>query len=203
MPVMRIWIKSIDITCLSMIIAIGLLVAGPRPGEASDLALTVFSGRITGVSAWHDIIVHPDDLDWQDAYFIGGALAYTLDDYREQALSLELEGQIVRHFGAQHLWECNLPIVARWHRFPWNHRVATTTAFGLGPSYATEVPPVEVEIEGESRRLLYHWFLELTFGPPDTNWTTSFRLHHRSGGFGSIADEGGSNALTFGIRFPL
>jgi hypothetical protein len=187
----------------SLVIAAILLVSAPRPVQAEDLALTVFSGRITGVSAWHEIITHPDDLDWQDAYFVAGALAYNWANYYEDALSLELEGQVAYHFGDQHLWEFNLPVVARWQRFPWNSQVKTSTAFGLGPSYTTKVPPVEVAIEGESRQFLYHWFLELTFGPPDADWTTSFRLHHRSGGFGSIADEGGSNGLAFGIRFPL
>jgi len=174
-----------------------------KTAGADDLALTVFGGRLTGVDAWHDIFTHPDELDCQDAYLLAGALAYTLDRYREDALSLELEGQVVHHFGDQHLWEFNLPLVARWHRFPWNGQVATTTAFGLGPSYTTKVPPVEVEIEGESRQLLYHWFLELTLGSPNVDWSFSLRLHHRSGGFGSLADKGGSNAMAIGVRFPF
>lgn len=192
--------RSLDFT---LFVLIGLLLAVPRTVTATDLAMTVFAGRITGVSAWHDIITQPDDLDWQDAYFFAGALSYTWAHYFEDAMSLELEGQVVRHFGDQHLWELNLPVVARWQRFPWNDSIATSAAFGIGPSYTTKVPPMEVELEGESQRFLYHWFLELTLGPPDADWTTSFRLHHRSGGFGSIANEGGSNALTIGIRFPL
>ncbi|MGD8588247.1 MAG: acyloxyacyl hydrolase [Chromatiales bacterium] len=190
-------------------ILIYLLVVGslsnviPRTSLASDLALTLFGGRITGVSAWHDIVAQPDDLDWQDGYLAGGALAYTLSRFQEDALSLELEGQAVWHYGDQHLWEFNLPLTVRWHKFPWNHRVATTAAFGLGPSYTTEVPPLEVELEGDSQQFLYYWFIGMTFGPPDADWTTSWRLHHRSGGFGTVADEGGYNALTFGIRFSL
>jgi hypothetical protein len=180
-----------------------LLVFVPRSAGATDWALTLFAGQMTGVDAWHNIITSPTDLDFQETYLVAGALAYTLGRFRDEALSLELEGQVVRHFGDEHLWEFNLPVAARWHHFPWNHRVATTAAFGLGPSYTTEVPPLEVELEGESQRFLYHWFIELTLGPPSAEWTTSFRIHHRSGGFGSVADEGGSNALTLGIRLPL
>jgi hypothetical protein len=180
-----------------------LLTSMPGTTQAEDLALTVFAGQVTGVSAWHNIITHPDELDCQDAYLVAGALAYTLDWFLDGALALELEGQVVQHLGEQSHWELNLPIVVRWHEFPWNDRVSTSAAFGIGPSYATVVPPLEIELEGESQRFLYHWFMELTLGPPNADWTTSSRIHHRSGGFGSVADEGGSNALTLGIKFDL
>jgi hypothetical protein len=202
-PDIRVLSLPLERLVIFLLVVSVLCAAAPRTVAASDLALTLFYGRQTGVDAWHNIISDPGDLDWQDSYLVAGALAYTLGRYWDDALSLELEGQVVRHFGDQHLWEFNLPIAARWHHFPWNHYVATTTAFGIGPSYTTEVPPLEVELEGESQRFLYHWFIELTFGPPDMEWTTSFRIHHRSGGFGSVADEGGSNALTLGIRLPL
>jgi hypothetical protein len=195
--------RSFSNLTLCLFVVGGLLSAVAKNIEASDLNLTLFAGRLTGVGAWHDILLQPDELDCQDSYLLAGALAYTLGRFRDDTLSLELEGQVVRHFGDQQLWEFNLPVAARWHHFPWNNRVATTAAFGIGPSYTTEVPPLEVELEDESQRLLYHWFLELTLGPPDAQWTTSLRIHHRSGGFGSIADEGGSNALTLGIRLPL
>ena len=104
---------------LTYLLVVGSLsTAIPRTAQASDLALTLFGGRITGVSAWHDIIAHPDELDWQEAYLVGGALAYTLGRYQEDALSLGLEGQVVWHYGDQHLWEFNLPFTARWHKFP-------------------------------------------------------------------------------------
>jgi hypothetical protein len=180
-----------------------LLTSMPGTTQGEDLALTVFAGQVTGVSAWHNIILHPDELDCQDAYLVAGALAYTLDWFLDGALALELEGQVVKHFGEQSHWELNMTIVVRWHEFPWNDRVSTGAAFGIGPSYATVVPPLEIELEGESQRFLYHWFIELTLGPPNADWTTSFRIHHRSGGFGSVADEGGSNALTLGIKFDL
>ena len=186
-----------------LLVIISLCMCYLKTAGADDLSLTVFGGRLTGVNAWHDIFTRPDDLNCQDSYLVAVALAVTLDRYRNDALSLELEGQVVRHFDEQRLWEFNLPLVTRWHHFPWNHRVATTAAFGVGPSYTTEVPPLEVELEGESQRLLYHWFLELTLGPPEADWASSLRLHHRSGGFGSVADKGGSNALTLGFRLKL
>ena len=49
--------------------------------------------------------------------------------------------------------------------------------------------------------LLIYWGVELAVGPPRGHWAVSLRLHHRSGGFGFIADDGGMNALALGVRF--
>ncbi|MBE9544702.1 MAG: hypothetical protein IMF02_09445, partial [Proteobacteria bacterium] len=50
---------------------------------------------------------------------------------------------------------------------------------------------------------LVYWFGEIAFGPPDSNWAGVFRIHHRSGAFGLIADrgEGGSNTLAVGLKY--
>lgn len=78
--------------------------------------------------------------------------------------------------------------------------MATSLAWGIGPSYATEVPPVERETNDSSSRWLIYWFGELTLGPPAADWELLLRLHHRSDGFGTVADDGGSNALCAGVR---
>lgn len=110
--------------------------------------------------------------------------------------------QAVRHFGEQTHWEFNaIPISLRWHRFPWSRSVATSAAFGLGLSYATDLPPVEVELEGETRRLLVYWMMELTAGPVDSRWAFSLRIHHRSEAYGLMGDAGGMNAVGLGLRY--
>jgi hypothetical protein len=43
----------------------------------------------------------------------------------------------------------------------------------------------------------------MTFAPPGSRWAASIRLHHRSKGFGLMADDGGMNALAAGIRFEF
>ena len=63
------------------------------------------------------------------------------------------------------------------------------------------VPDVELETNSDSSRWLIYWFGELTFGPPASGWEVLFRLHHRSDGFGTIADDGGSNTVCAGIRY--
>jgi hypothetical protein len=63
------------------------------------------------------------------------------------------------------------------------------------------VPKVELETNFSSSKWLIYWFLELTFGPPTANWEVLTRLHHRSNGFGLVAEDGGSNAVCAGLRY--
>jgi hypothetical protein len=186
-----------------MIFAVLLAVDGGIPARALDYdrTATLYVGQLTDAQAWHDLVRHPNKVGLVDSYLLAGAVAWTLARFWDDALSLEVEGQVVRHFGVQDHWEFNLPAGARWHRFPWNDRVETTVAFAVGPSYATRRPSFEVELEGESTRLLFHWFIELTVGPPRAEWAVALRLHHRSSGFGSLADAGGVDALAMGIKF--
>ena len=120
--------------------AAGLVVLLPfvpgwaRAAEPADSALTGYVGRITTVNAWHDIVTEPSEVEFADAYLAALALSYTLARYREDALSLETEGQVVYNFGDQSHWEFNALLASRWHRFPWNESLATTMAFGLGLS---------------------------------------------------------------------
>ena len=48
----------------------------------------------------------------------------------------------------------------RWHRFPWDRYAATSFAWGIGPSYATEIPPIEIETSGSSSRWLIYRYGE-------------------------------------------
>ncbi len=179
------------------------LLAKTTQASSSDYAATLYMGRMTDAKAWHNLITHPDDVGFVNVNLLAGAISWTFANYWESDLSLELEGQVVRYFGDQDHWEFNVPVTARWKQFPWNGTVKTTAAFGLGPSYATQVPPIEVELEGDSQKFLVYWFVELTFGPPKANWTTVLRLHHRSTGFGALAEDGGSNSLAAGVKFSF
>jgi hypothetical protein len=122
-------------------------------------------------------------------------------------LRWEIEGQLVQHWGVQRHQEVNVVLVARWLRFPWNHLVATSLAFGQGLSYATRVPPLEPRAdpdEGESTRLLNYLLMELELGPPKSPWRGFARVHHRSGAFGVYGGvRGGSNFVALGVRYQF
>jgi hypothetical protein len=167
------------------------------PAHSALYAVSLFGGVMTD-NRWEEVFI-PGEVDFRDTGLVAIALSRKIWDYKDK-LSIEIEGQVVRYFGDQENWEFNLPIVFRWHAFPWDKWVETSFAFGIGPSYASEVPVEEIAREGSSEQLLVHWFAELEFGPPASLWSGILRLHHRSEAYGLVADEGGSNSLTAGIK---
>jgi hypothetical protein len=186
----------------------GLIIALvlPHPaaageGDASTKdrlgAIAIFGGLMTD-NEWEDTLA-PWTLDFRDSAFVGLAASHVIGRF-DHRLGFEIEGQVLRHFGDQDHWEFNLPIIGRWEAFPWDEVVDTSLAFGVGPSYASEKPKVEVANGGDSARFLVYWMVEIEVGPPDKDWSGIFRLHHRSDAFGLVADEGGSNAIVIGLK---
>jgi hypothetical protein len=172
--------------------------------ENGDWWTTVYGAVISSQPGWEDIIIDAPGTRFVDSYLATLAVSRQYAELKEGALTFEAEGQVVKHFGDQTHWEFNaIPITLRWHRFPWSTRVATTAAFGLGLSYATELPPVEVELEGESHQTLVYWLLEMTAAPVESRWAVSLRIHHRSVAYGLMGHDGGMNAVGLGIRYRL
>jgi hypothetical protein len=167
---------------------------------AEDIALSVYGGRVTDDDATHVITAN---VDFVDAYLLAGAVAWTFKRFFDDSLSLEVEGNVAKYFGDQDNWEFNAAVAARWQKFPWSDTVATSIAWGFGPSYASEVPEVEETIHRSSQKFMVYWFGEISLGPPKSHWAAFFRLHHRSTGFGVVADDGGSNTLALGLKFYL
>jgi hypothetical protein len=184
-------------------VLLALLVCGTQAqAQDRERVMTFYGARVSGERTWQHIIKDPLDPSFVDAWLVAGALASPYASYRNGALRLEAEGQVVYNFGDQHHWELNaVPVVARWQRFPWDRFVSTSAAFGLGLSYATEVPKVEVELENSSHQWLIYWMVELTAGPHAAPWSISLRLHHRSVAWGLMGEDGGVNALGLGVRY--
>lgn len=176
-----------------------LFTMAPGDALAKDLALAVYGAQLTK-EKWENTISPGAEI--ASATIVVAAGTWTVKRFFEGKLSVELEAQVGKYFGDQDHWEFNMPILGfRWHRFPWDERLDTSFAWGIGPSYATEEPEIELETNANTSRWLIYWFGELTFGPPAANWEVLLRLHHRSDGFGSVAEDGGSNALGAGLRF--
>lgn len=184
-------------------LAVVMVCAAPAAlshAQGTARAATFYVGRISSVNAWHDLITSPAQIEFVDSYVAVAALSREIARQREGDLSWEIEGQVGYNFGDQSHLEFNAAFGPRWHAFPWNTTARTSAAFLFGLSMATEVPEVEVELEGDSDELLIYWGVELAVGPPRGNWAVSLRLHHRSGGFGLVADDGGMNAVALGVR---
>jgi hypothetical protein len=182
------------------------LLASVTQAEAEDnpWALTFYGARVSGEKTWQHILKDPFNPSFVDAYLVSAALSRPYALYASGGLRLEAEGQVVFNFGDQTHWELNaVPLVARWQRFPWSDTLATSAAFGLGVSYATETPEVELALEDTTHQTMMYWVLEFTAGPPAGPWAISFRLHHRSDAWGLMGSDGGVNALGLGVRYEF
>jgi hypothetical protein len=186
--------------CLSLGAA---LPARPADEPARPLVLSVYTARISEEATWQRVLGDPFGSEYADAYLVAASLSREYARRKGGALRVEFEGNVAYHFGDQRHLELNVaPIVLRWTRFPWSHRVETSAAFGIGLSYATQRPEVEVAIESDTRRLLVFWIMELTAGKPGSPWSALLRLHHRSVAWGLMgADDGGMNAPGIGVRY--
>ena len=123
--------------------------------------------------------------------------------YRDR-LALELEAQIVKHWGEQDDYqEYVAAFNLRWKKFPWNNYLKTTSAFGQGLSYTDTVPDQEKKVHRKSAHLLNYLMYEveailLGF----SRWSLVFRVHHRSGIFGLMKGvDGASNYPCLGIKY--
>lgn len=189
-------------TLLALVPLALLAQADSASAEGRQWAMSMYVAQISGEEGWEDVMVNPAFSDYVDDYLVVAALSTDYAHYRDGALQLEAEGQVAYNFGEQHHWEFNaVPIAARWLEFPWSQTVATSAAAGIGLSYATHVPEVEVELEGESEKLLVYWFAEITAGPVDAPWSVLLRLHHRSVAYGLLGEEGGMNGVGLGLRY--
>jgi hypothetical protein len=117
--------------------------------------------------------------------------------------------------GYSHHEEFNGVAILRWHTFPWDHYLDTSLAFGNGFSCATKYPPYETDPHGQLHgkeheiynvsKILYYLLIELNVTHPKISpWSLFFRVHHRSGIFGTINGvDGGSNFIGCGIRYEF
>ncbi len=185
------------------VLASALLASCAAPGGR---AITAYTGRYLDSGLVDEILVLQD---WRarDAYL--GALAYAerFHVFADGAGQWEWEAQAVQHFGDQTHQELNALVALRWKRFPWNDRLRTSAAIGEGFSFATEVPPLEIQSQENQNAsdLLNYLLLELTFGLPSApHWDFVARIHHRSGIFGLFDDvDGGSNVLALGLKYTF
>jgi hypothetical protein len=168
--------------------------------EEKLYSLNIYTGQMT-TNSFGTLLIHCYDPDFKNSYLTAVTLARRIGSYKKMA-SFELEGQIVKHFNMQNHWEINALITARWEEFPWDKYVDTSFAFGLGGSYATAKPEIEILVEGNTSRFLVYFTYELALGLPEyPDVALIIRIHHRSGAWGLVADEGGSNTPCIGLKY--
>jgi hypothetical protein len=178
-------------------------VADAAVAGGGGLVTTFYVAKFSGEAGWEDVMVNPAFSKYVDHYLAVAALSKEYARRFNGRLALEWEGQVGYDFGGQTYWEFNVvPVMGRW-RFGAFEGFDTSVAFGLGLSFTSDLPEIEVELEGESNRELIYWVLELAAGPTDAPWALSLRLHHRSVGYGLFGEDGGMNALGLGMRWKF
>lgn len=163
-------------------------------------AVSLFGGQMTN-DGWETIVLKPGQTEWIDSHLVGLVIERDWQIWNPR-LRFGVEASLVKHWGAQDHLELNVPLYIRYRALdPWIP--IQGASFGLGLSYASEVPQVEVDRKGESQELLAHWYAELELGKP--NWAVYpfIRLHHRSDGYVLADFDTGSNAVVFGLRYPF
>ncbi|MFL4471020.1 hypothetical protein ACERZ8_14430 [Tateyamaria armeniaca] len=109
-----------------------------------------------------------------------------------------IEAVLLGHTGRQDLFELSVPLTLRYETL--RDRGLTSLAAGLGLSYASKIPQVEIDRSGNSQRLFVHWMAELEFATRRPDVTGFFRMHHRSDGYGLFEVDSGSTGLLVGVR---
>ena len=107
-------------------------------------------------------------------------------------LQLEWEGQLVQHMGDQKHQEINALATTRWLSFPWDKKLDTSAAFGIGLSYATDVPELEQQNHSEAAKLLAYLLFEVEVSPESwDDYSLVIRTYHRS------------NAVGLGVKYQF
>jgi hypothetical protein len=194
--------RKIRNVMLIVALVVCFMVSQVSDGRAEDdlYALNVYGG-IMSSNHWDDFFQPDGHIHFEDSYLVAATLAKRIGRWEDKA-SYEIEGQIVKHFHLQTNWEFNALATVRWEAFWWDEFLDTSLAFGLGPSYATDEPEIEIENDGDTSRFLVYWMLELAAAlPSHPNTALIVRIHHRSNAYGLVAEEGGSNALAVGLKW--
>jgi hypothetical protein len=179
--------------------AIGLAASMSLSASAEDLSISAYGGWLTS-NDWLEVLA-PTRWDFVDSQLAALAVSRQAG-WRSKSAQTEVEGQIVRHFGAQDHWEFNALGVIRRTALPWDETLDMSAAGGLGLSYATERPQAEIAFEGDTERLLVYWMLELDAALPNAKaWSLLARLHHRSPAYGLFGNGGGANVLAIGWKY--
>lgn len=169
----------------------------------NNYSVTLYGARLLNGNLSDASLAHEG---FEDSYLVTLALAKRVASYKKK-IDLEVEGQIVKHFGDQDHWEFNGLGALRWLPFPWDTYINTSFASGAGLSYAVETPKVEERRrgEGQTQKFLTYLMIELAFSLPQLpDWSLVTRVHHRSGAFGLFNGvTGASNAWAFGIKYSF
>ena len=169
--------------------------------EKSEWSTTFYSAKFTNGSL-HELLQFESEITNNQIYIL--AFSRKLNTFYKQ-FDWEVEGQISKNVGPrQKNWELNIPIIIRWNISKFQRKILKSFAAGVGLSNASKPPEYEIDLHGDSSKILLYNMVEIDFFLP--NYPSLFfvaRIHHRSSmnHFFNKNIRGASNALGFGLKY--
>ncbi len=196
------WIVSVFITMFTPSIgAVEKINISKKQAEKSEWTTTFYSAKISN-GTLHELLQFESEITNNKIYIL--ALTRKLNTFYKK-FDWEVEGQISKNVGPrQKNWELNIPIIIRWNILNFQRKILKSFAAGVGLSYASKPPEYEIDLQGDSSKLLLYSMVEIDFFLP--NYPSLFfvaRIIHRSTMFQFFNKNirGASNALGIGLKY--
>jgi hypothetical protein len=198
------WIVSIFITMFSPSIgAEEKINISKKQVEKSEWTTIFYSAKFT-TGSLQELFQFESEITNNKIYVL--ALTRKINTFYKK-FDWEVEGQISKNVGPrQKNWGLNIPIIIRWNILKSQRKILKSIAAGVGLSYASEPPVYEIDLHGDSSKLLLYNMVEIDFFLP--NYPSLFlvaRIHHRSSMFQFFNKNirGASNALGLGLKYKF
>ena len=196
------WFVSVFITMFTPSIgAVEKINISKKQAEKSEWTTTFYSAKFTN-GTLHELLQFESEITNNKIYIL--ALTRKLNTFYKK-FDWEVEGQISKNVGPrQKNWELNIPIIIRWNILKFQRKILKSFAAGVGLSYASKPPEYEIDLQGDSSKLLLYSMVEIDFFLP--NYPSLFfvaRIIHRSTMFQFFNKNirGASNALGIGLKY--
>ena len=196
------WFVSVFIAMFTPSIgAVDKINISKKQAEKSEWTTTFYSAKFTN-GTLQELLQFESEITNNKIYIL--ALTRKLNTFYKK-FDWEVEGQISKNVGPrQKNWELNIPIIIRWNILNFQRKILKSFAAGVGLSYASKPPEYEIDLHGDSSKLLLYNMVEIDFFLP--NYPSLFfvaRIIHRSTMFQFFNKNirGASNALGFGLKY--
>lgn len=193
---------SIVAASVLLIATAGAAQAQAQPASATDENVFVMGGPFT--SDYFSDALTPWDNTYESNFFAGVGYQRFLYEYGAFKLGVEA-GLGLRSGYADTSLEAWGGAVARLDMIELGD-IRISPALTAGLSVVTDTIGVETERAeaiGREVPLLYYLGPEIAVSHASLPYEGFIRLQHRSGGFGTIANIDGSNAVTLGLRYKF
>jgi hypothetical protein len=205
MPVRIFWrFLAALVLAVSGAIAVQPVLAQQSQLSQYDEAVFFFGGRFH--QNWFGTSLSPLELTWDDTVIAAAGYQQTWFDWYDIRLGGEvgLSGRFGGDGASAELWG---GLFLRYDGLVVADTLRISPAWITGLSITTGTQGWEgerMDAWGKFEPLLIYLGAELNFSLVDQpQWETFVRVHHRSGGYGFIADIDASNAITGGVRYKF